>query len=64
MPKLRPRLENGWFGPLVDVNPGVRPPTESEKLAQLERENVSLMLALTQVYEELLIILQQDGGTE
>ncbi|QHZ58584.1 hypothetical protein M655_024745 [Brevibacillus sp. NSP2.1] len=62
MPKLRPRLPNGWFGPLVDVNPDERPATDREKIAQLEQENVNLMLALTQVYEEMLA-LQQNGGT-
>ncbi|MBR8661119.1 hypothetical protein [Brevibacillus sp. NL20B1] len=61
MPKLRPRRPDGWFGPLVDVNPGERPPTDRERIQQLERENIDLMLALTQVYEELLAL--QSGGT-
>lgn len=61
MPKLRPRLPGDRFGPLVDVNPGERPQTEREKIAQLEQENIDLMLALTQVYEELLAL--QSGGT-
>ncbi|MGE7271340.1 hypothetical protein ACQKK5_07760 [Brevibacillus panacihumi] len=61
MPKLRPRLPGDRFGPLVDVNPGERPPSDREKIAQLEEENVDLMLALTDVYEQLLAL--QTGGT-
>lgn len=61
MPKLRPRLPGDRFGPLTDVSPGESPPTDREKIAQLERENVDLMLALTQVYEEL--IASKTGGT-
>lgn len=62
MPKLRPRLPGDRFGPLTDVNPGESPLTDREKIAQLEQENANLMLALTQVYEEMLA-LQQNGGT-
>ncbi len=61
MPKLRPRLPGDRFGPLTDVSPGESPLTDREKIAQLERENVDLMLALTQVYEEL--IASKTGGT-
>ncbi|WNF07490.1 hypothetical protein [Brevibacillus borstelensis] len=61
MPKLRPRLPGDRFGPLTDVNPSESPLTDREKIAQLERENIDLMLALTQVYEELLA--SRSGGT-
>lgn len=61
MPKLRPRLPGDRFGPLTDVNPGESPLTDREKIAQLEKENVDLMLALTGVYERLLTM--QNGGT-
>lgn len=61
MPQLRPRLPGDRFGPLTDVNPGERPMTDREKIAQLEQENVDLMLALTQVYEELLA--SKTGGS-
>ncbi|MCG5252636.1 hypothetical protein [Brevibacillus agri] len=54
MPKLRPRLPGDRFGPLTDVSPGESPLTDREKIAQLERENIDLMLALTQVYEEMI----------
>ncbi|MGG4453227.1 hypothetical protein [Brevibacillus porteri] len=61
MPQLRPRLPGDRFGPLTDVNPGERPLADREKIAQLEKENIDLMLALTDVYEQLLAI--QTGGT-
>jgi hypothetical protein len=38
-----------------------RKQTLEQKVVQLERENIDLMLALTQVYEQLLAL--QDGGT-
>lgn len=61
MPQLRPRLPGDRFGPLTDVNPDDRPLADREKIAQLEKENIDLMLALTDVYEQLLSI--QTGGT-
>ena len=61
MPKLRPRLPGDRFGPLVDVTPGEGSLSDREKIAQLERENIDLMLALTVVYEQLLAL--QDGGS-
>lgn len=59
--KLRQRLANGTFGRLAEVNVGERPPTKDEVIAQLEADNLNLMLALTDVYEQLLAI--QTGGT-
>lgn len=47
---------------MIDVNPGERPKTPYERIDELERENIELMLALTQVYEELLAL--QTGGTQ
>jgi len=43
-----------------DPTPVFRKPL-SEEISQLQRENVDLMLALTQVYKELLAL--QTGGT-
>lgn len=61
MPMLRPRRPDGGFGPLVDVNPDERPLTDRERIQQLEQESIQLMLALTEVYEQLLEV--QSGGT-